>query len=137
MQNNIFYCRKSNDKYNGLKRSQKDLKVYHLPEGWIRLADGDFYNEKQKRTKSRSPSGTRIELVQLNRNQNNGEKLSRFQTLLQEYQPFVGGEKAMNKLIEYIPAWHALNQRRRLAETPKPLGWKPSHDMDWSPDYRQ
>merc|ERR1711964_808473 len=30
--------------------------------------------------------------------------------------------------------------RRRLAETPKsdsvrrPLGWKPSHDMDWSPE---
>jgi len=26
-------------------------------------------------------------------------------------------------------------ERRRLAETP--LGWKPSQDMDWSPDYRQ
>merc|ERR1711964_51751 len=31
----------------------------------------------------------------------------------------------------------SVNQRRRLAETPKPLGWKPSQDMDWSPEYRQ
>merc|ERR1711964_130640 len=30
-----------------------------------------------------------------------------------------------------------VNKRRRLAETPKPLGWKPSHDMDWSSEYRQ
>jgi len=36
------------------------------------------------------------------------------------------------------------DERRRLTETPKldsararRLGWKPSHDMDWSPDYRQ
>merc|ERR1711964_54314 len=28
------------------------------------------------------------------------------------------------------------DDRRRLAET-KPLGWKPSQDMDWSPSYRQ
>jgi len=31
----------------------------------------------------------------------------------------------------------SLKKRRRLAETPKPLGWKPSHDMDWSSEYRQ
>merc|ERR1711964_53329 len=41
-------------------------------------------------------------------------------------------------------AFPIILSRRRLAETPKPdsirarrLGWKPSHDMDWSPDYRQ
>merc|ERR1711964_195935 len=93
-----------------------------------------------------NPATKKKESVKLIQDPNNDDKLNTFLTRLEaSCQPFVGGEEAMNKLIKYIPIWNNvsgrrrltdLNQRRRLAET-KPLGWKPSQDMDWSPDYRQ